>query len=251
MMTYNCIIVDDEKPQQEILTGMLAKSFPNYKLNTICSSVDEGIKKIKELKPQLVFLDVQMPPKTGFDLLTEIGQINFEVIFTTSFEHFAIKAFKFSAIDYLLKPFSEDELAIALKKFEAKNAVQNSLQHVQNLLMNINMNTSDKARIALPTMTGFVFAQVNQIIRCESDNNYTTFYFEDKSHLMVSKTLKDCEELLSEFNFFRVHASHLINMTYIKEYIKGDGGQVKMADNSFVDVSRRKKEDFLQQLNKL
>jgi two-component system LytT family response regulator len=250
-MAYSCIIVDDEKPQQEILTAMLAKSFPAYRLDAICNSVDEGIKKIKALKPELVFLDVQMPPKTGFDLLGSMEQINFEVIFTTSFEHFAIKAFKFSAIDYLLKPFSEEDLAIALKKFEAKNAVQNSLKNVQNLLQNINMNTSDKARIALPTMSGFVFAQVHDIIRCESDNNYTTFYFEDKTHLMVSKTLKDCEELLSEYNFFRVHASHLINMRFIKEYIKGDGGQVKMIDGSYVDVSRRKKEEFLQQLNKL
>ena len=250
-MAYSCIIVDDEKPQQEILTAMLDKGFQDYRLDAICNSVDEGIKKIKTLKPELVFLDVQMPPKTGFDLLNAMGQINFEVIFTTSFEHFAIKAFKFSAIDYLLKPFSEEDLAIALKKFEAKNAVQNSLKNVQNLLMNINMNTSDKARIALPTMSGFVFAQVHDIIRCESDNNYTTFYFEDKTHLMVSKTLKDCEELLSEYNFFRVHASHLINLRFIKEYIKGDGGQVKMIDGSYVDVSRRKKDEFLQQLNKL
>lgn len=250
-MAFSCIIVDDEKPQQEILSTMLSKSFPEYRLETICSSVDDGIKKIKTLKPELVFLDVQMPPKTGFDLLTALDQINFEVIFTTSFEHFAIKAFKFSAIDYLLKPFSEDDLAVALKKFEAKNAVQNSLINVQNLLMNINQNTSEKARIALPTMSGFVFAQVNDILRCESDNNYTTFYFNDKSNLMVSKTLKDCEELLEDYNFFRVHASHLINMRYIKEYIKGDGGQVKMTDGSVVDVSRRKKDEFLQQLNKL
>jgi two-component system LytT family response regulator len=250
-MSFSCVIVDDEKPQQEILSGMLAKSFPSYYLEAICSSVDEGIKKIKIIKPALVFLDVQMPPKTGFDLLSSLDQINFEVIFTTSFEHFAIKAFKFSAIDYLLKPFSEEDLAIALKKFEDKHAVQNSLKNVQNLLLNINQNTSDKARIALPTMSGFVFAQVNDIIRCESDNNYTTFYFNDKSHLMVSKTLKDCEELLEEYRFFRVHASHLINMRFIKEYIKGDGGQVKMTDGSVVDVSRRKKDEFLHQLNKL
>lgn len=249
-MSYSCLIVDDEKPQQEILSSMLAKGFTDYRLEAICSSVDEGIKKIKAIKPQLVFLDVQMPPKTGFDLLSSFDTINFEVIFTTSFEHFAIKAFKFSAIDYLLKPFSEEDLAIALKKFEAKNAVQNSLKNVQNLLMNINQNTSDKARIALPTMSGFVFAQVNDIIRCESDNNYTTFYFNDKSSLMVSKTLKDCDELLEEYQFFRVHASHLINMRYIKEYIKGDGGQVKMTDGSVVDVSRRKKDEFLQHLNK-
>ncbi|MFN4812669.1 MAG: LytR/AlgR family response regulator transcription factor [Bacteroidota bacterium] len=250
-MEYSCLIVDDEKPQQEILSGMLTSKFPSYRLEAICSSVDEGIKKIKQIKPALVFLDVQMPPKTGFDLLSSFDQINFDVIFTTSFEHFAIKAFRFSAIDYLLKPFSEEDLAIALKKFETKHAMQNSIKHVQNLLMNINQNTSDKARIALPTMSGFVFAQVNDIIRCESDNNYTTFYFADRTHLMVSKTLKDCEELLEEYHFFRVHASHLINLRYIKEYIKGDGGQVKMTDGSVVDVSRRKKDEFLLQLNKL
>lgn len=250
-MAYNCVIVDDEKPQQEILTNMLVKSFPAYQLNSICSSVDEGIKRIKEIKPELVFLDVQMPPKTGFDLLTALDQINFEVIFTTSFEHFAVKAFKFSAVDYLLKPFSEEDLAIALKKFEDKRAVQNSLKNVQNLLSNINKNTQDKARIALPTMTGFVFVQVNDIVRCESDNNYTTFYFEDRSYLMVSKTLKDCEELLVDYNFFRVHTSHLVNLNYITEYIKGDGGQIKLTDGSCVDVSRRKKDEFIQLLHKL
>lgn len=250
-MTYNCLIVDDEKPQQEILSGMLLSKFPNYNLQCICSSVDEGIKKIKLLKPQLVFLDVQMPPKTGFDLLKEIGPVNFEVIFTTSFEHFAIKAFKASAVDYLLKPFTEEELAIALKKFEEKTAVQNSLVHVQTLLQNINSNTSDKARIALPSLTGFVFAQVNDIVRVESDNNYTNFHFKDNTRLLVSKTMKDCEEILQEYSFYRVHTSHLINMRYIKEYIKGDGGQVKMIDGSVVDVSRRKKDEFMQQLHKI
>jgi two-component system LytT family response regulator len=193
-----------------------------------------------------------MPPKTGFDLLSSIDQINFEVIFTTSYEEFAIKAIKFSALDYLLKPYSEVELGLALKKFEAKNTVQNSLENMKNLLLNFNVNKSDHARIALPTMSGFVFAQVNEIIRCESTSNYTTFYFENQPPIIVSKPLKDCEDLLNDYPFFfRVHYSHLINMYFINEYVKGEGGQIKMSDGSVVDLSRRKKEEFLHKFKKL
>jgi two-component system LytT family response regulator len=250
-MAFRCVLVDDEKPQQEILSSMLLNNFPSYKLEAICSSVDDGIKCINIIKPDLVFLDVQMPPKTGFDLLSGIDQINFEVIFTTSYEEFAFKAFKFSALDYLLKPYSEEELSSALKKFETKSASPNSFEHMKNLLYNINLITIEKARIALPTMTGFVFTQVNQIIRCESDSNYTNFYFEDRAPLLVSKTLKDCEDMLVEYNFFRVHTSHLINLNFIIEYTKGEGGRIKMSDGTVVEVSRRKKDEFLLKLNKL
>ena len=143
------------------------------------------------------------------------------------------------------------ELAVALKKFEAKSAAQNSFENMKNLLLNINSITSEKARIALPSMSGFVYTQVNEIIRCESTSNYTTFYFTNQPPLFVSKTLKDCEDLLEEHNFFRVHSSHLINMNYIREYIKGEGGQIKMIDGSVVDLARRKKDEFLNKLKKL
>ena len=217
----------------------------------MCSSVDEGLEKISLHQPQLIFLDVMMPPKTGFDLLASVKKINFDVIFTTSFEQYALQALKISAVDYLLKPFSLDELRIAVDKFETKLEMQQSLLHIQNLLHNLNLNTSDKIKIALPTLSGFVFVLIADIIRCEADNVYTTFYFLDKSALVISKPLKDCEKLLSYYNFFRTHTSHLINVRYIKEYIKGDGGIIKMIDGSIVDLSRLRKDDFMRLLNKL
>jgi two-component system LytT family response regulator len=242
---YSCIIIDDEKHQQEKLTKLLREEFPEYSLLAVCSSVEEGAEKIMELKPQLVFLDVVMPPKTGFDLLNELPQRNFEVIFTTSYEEFAIDAFKVSAVDYLLKPFGADELRNGLKKFEQKVSGQHSLNHLELLLENLRTNSIEKTRVALPTFTGFVFVPVSDIIRCEADDNYSQFYFVDKSTLLISKTLKDCEALLTPYNFFRIHHSHLINMRFVKEYMKGKGGSVKMTDGSTLEVSIKKKDDFL------
>jgi len=244
-MKHSCLIVDDEKHQQERLTKLLKNEFPEYTLLATCSSADEGAKKIMELKPQLVFLDVVMPPKTGFDLLNDLPERNFEVIFTTSYEEYAIDAFKVSAVDYLLKPFGIDELRTGLKKFESKISGKHSLDHLGLLLENLRTNSVEKTRVALPTFTGFVFVPVADIIRCEADDNYTNFYFADKSTLLISKTLKDCEALLSPYNFFRIHHSHLINMRYVKEFIKGKGGSVKMTDGATLEVSVKKKDDFL------
>lgn len=248
---HTAIIVDDEIAQQEILSNMLQKNFRNYDVRAICNSVDTGIEKINDIKPDLVFLDVVMPPKTGFDLMNYYKQIPFEVIFTTSFEKYAIDAFKVSAVDYLLKPFGVEQLKIALDKFEVRQSTKNSLAHIETLLNNINSNTAANARIALPTLTGYIFEDIKNIIRCEADNVYATFYMADKRTITVSKTLKDCEDLLQQFNFIRVHQSHLINILYVKEYIKGEGGTIKMTDGSNIDVSRRKKDDFLRMLNKI
>lgn len=248
---HTAIIVDDEPAQQEILSNILQKNFRNYELKAICSDVNSGIEKINLLKPELVFLDVVMPPKTGFDLLNYYKPIPFEVIFTTSYEQYAINAFKVSAVDYLLKPFGVDQLREALQKFEQRVNEKNSLLHIETLLHNINSNTSSNSRIALPTLTGYVFEEIQNIIRCEADNVYSTFHLADKRQITISKTLKDCEDLLQQYNFIRIHQSHLINMRFVKEYTKGDGGFVKMTDGSVIDVSRRKKEEFLAALKKV
>jgi two-component system LytT family response regulator len=248
---HTALIVDDEPAQQELLSNMLRKNFPNYELKAICSDVNSGIEKINYYQPELVFLDVVMPPKTGFDLLSSYKQVPFEVIFTTSHEQFAINAFKVSAVDYLLKPFGAEELKTALQKFEQRIAAKQSMQHFETLLHNIHNNTSDKARIALPTLNGFVFVQASDILRCEGDNVYTIIWMADKTKHLISKTLKECEELLTQYNFFRIHQSHLINMRHINEYIKGDGGIVKMIDGAMLDVSRRKRDEFLMVLNKI
>ncbi len=245
------LIVDDELHHRELLSGMLNKHFPQLKIKHQCTTVEEGIEKIAEHKPSLVFLDVMLPPKTGFDLLAAIHKIDFDIIFTTSFEQYALQALKMSAVDYLLKPFGVTELKSAVEKFESKLEMKQSLQHIQTLLHNVNTNTSDKTKIALPTLNGYVFVHVADIIRCEADNVYTTFYFADKSKLVVSKSLKDCENLLTTYNFFRPHNSHLINMRFIKEYQKGDGGIIKMFDGSSIDLSRLRKDDFIRLLNRL
>ncbi|HNR19725.1 MAG TPA: LytTR family DNA-binding domain-containing protein [Bacteroidia bacterium] len=248
---YKALIVDDEKPQQEILSKLLAEHVHEIEVADVCRSVDDGIRRIIELQPQLVFLDVMMPPKTGFDLLAAFSKINFEIIFTTSYQEFALQAIKLSAIDYLLKPFDEEQLIPAIKKFEERMGLKDSYRHVELLMSNIKTSNLEETKIALPTQTGYVFAKVNEIVHCTSDNSYTTFYFIDKSKLMVSKSLKDCEELLFPYHFFRTHSRHLINMAYIKEYIKGEGGQVRMIDGSMVDVSRQRKEEFLLRLQRL
>ena len=248
---YSTLIVDDEKDQQDHLASMLGEHFPQYKILDICSSVDEATSKIGALNPQLVFLDVMLPPKTGFDFLGGLKKIDFEVIFATSYEKFALDAIKLSAVDYLLKPFGLDDLKPALDKFEKRITEKSSLNHLDLLLQNIKTSTADKMRVALPTLSGFVFVQLADVIRCQSDDMYTTFFFADKSKLMVSRSMKDCEELLSEYGFFRTHTSHMINMRYLKEYIRGDGGQVKLTDGSVVDVSRRRKDDFLKVINRL
>ena len=248
-MKYSTIIVDDESAQQKILLDML-KDFNQYDVVDVCSSVDEAVSKVRILKPSLVFLDVVMPPKTGFDFLSEVYMIDFEIIFTTSFEKYAVNAFKVSAVDYLLKPFSVSDLRVALDKFEAKSASNNSFGHLRNLLENINSNTLNKTKIALATLTGFVFVEVGNIVRCEADNQYTTYIFSDKSKLVVAKNIKDCEDLLAGYGFFRIHNSHLINLDYVKEYIKGIGGQVRMTDGIIIDVSRRKKDEFISLLNR-
>jgi|SRR6185436_9261357 len=248
---YSTLIIDDEKTQQDLLAAMINEHFPVLKLSGICSSVDEGIEKIKAVKPGLVFLDVVMPPQTGFDLLSRVSPVDFDVIFTTSYEQYAIKAFKVSAVDYLLKPFTVEQLGESIEKFEKKVQLKQSLEHIETLLHNIDSHSYDMVKIALPTLNGFTFIQLGEIIRCESDNTYTNFFLTDKTKMMVSKTMKECEDILSDYNFFRVHNSHLINMHYIKDYIKGEGGQVRMSDNSVVDVSRKRKQEFLNRLNRI
>ena len=241
------VIVDDEPDQHKMLTGMLIDNHKDYKLVGSAYSVDEGLNCIRQHKPDLVFLDVMMPPSTGFELLAKLNDSSLNVIFVTSYEKYAINAFKVSAVDYILKPVAAPDLAVAISKYESRTRKG---RHLEYLLENVKQNTSDKIKIALPTMQGYTFKEVGTIIRCESDNTYTTFYFSDKSKLVVSRTLKECEELLEEYNFMRIHKSHLINMSHIREYLKGEGGQVVMDDGSVADVARRKKEEFIDRVSK-
>ncbi|MEO7991390.1 MAG: LytTR family DNA-binding domain-containing protein [Chryseolinea sp.] len=249
-MTYSVVIIEDEKHQQEMLSHLLEEDFPELKVIGIASSIPESIQMLASTKPDLVFMDVLLPPDTSFDLLNSLQNIPFEIIFTTSFEEYAVKAFRLSAVDYLVKPVVRAELKLAVDKFKQKKSMKDTSIHIQTLLENIQVTKAEHTKIALPTLTGFIFVTVKDIIRCESDNTYTTFFTTDKRKIIVSKTLKDCEQMLSDYRFYRVHNSHLINLEYIAEYTKGEGGIVKMLDGSQIDVSRRRKEEFLHVLKR-
>lgn len=239
----NAIIIDDERHCIRRLEKLLDND-RNTRLLGSYTTFDTGILGIRELRPDLVFLDIQIHEKTGFDLLNELDEVSFEVIFVTAFDTYAVRAFRFSAVDYLLKPIDEDDLNTALEKVEEKLMGRDFERKMENLLGNINRKDVDK-KISIPTFDGLEFIQVSDIIRCQADVNYTHVYLKDQGKITVSKTLKSFEELLSECNFFRVHNSHLINLDYIQKFTKGKGGYVTMTDNAHIQVSSRRKDEFL------
>ena len=249
-MTYSGIIIEDEQHQLETLRTLLGFHFPDLTIVGTACSVPEGLSLIRGTQPDIAFMDVMLPPHTSFELLQSLERIPFEIIFTTSFEEFAIKAFRLSAVDYLVKPIIVDELKLAIEKFRKRRSVTEASLHIQTLMENLQVARAEHRKIALPTLTGFLFVGVKDIIRCESDNTYTTFFMADKRKIVVSRTLKECELLLSGCRFYRVHNSHLINLEYIGEYIKGEGGIVKMTDGAEIDVSRRRKDDFVSMLKR-
>jgi two-component system LytT family response regulator len=241
------IIIDDERHSCDALKMLLDKCCREVQVTAICHSGEEGIKKINELKPQLVFLDIEMPYMNGFQMLEQLSTINFELIFTTSYDQYAITAFKFSALDYLLKPVDREELEKAVQKVSKKISPPVA-QQLEILLQKINQPAVTIQRIALPTMQGLEFVPVNSIISCSSSNNYTEFLLADKKRLLVSRTLKEVEEMLADHSFLRVHNSNIVNLNAITRYVKGEGGYLVMTDGSTVDVSRSRKEFLMQRL---
>lgn len=238
------IIIDDEQHCIDRLEALLK---PYSNTITIIGSyltVDTGVQGIESLSPDVVFLDVQIHEQTGFDVLKAVKQLNFEVIFTTAFEMYAVQAFKFSAIDYLLKPIDADDFRLAIDKLSQKIEAKDFSKKVKVLLDNISKNDVQK-KITIPTLDGLEFLEVANIIRCEADINYTIIHTKDGRKIMVAKTLKSFEALLSDCNFFRVHNSHLINLNHLVKYTKGKGGYVTLIDHSTIEVSVRRKEDFL------
>ncbi len=242
------IIIDDELHCIDRLENLVTNYCSNIELCGSFQSVKEGLAAIKKVKPDLVFLDVEINDETGFDFLKQLPEINFEVIFTTAYDKYAVQAFKFSAIDYLLKPVDVDELQTAIKKLNEKFSQKDIAQKFDALFHNLKKDNSKSKRICVPVLTGFVFIEVDDIIRCESNINYTTLFLKDKQKLIVAKTLKEFEELLRDYNFYRVHNSHVINLAYIKSYNKGKGGFVTMKDGAEVEVSTRRKDDFLKSM---
>ncbi len=246
------IIIDDEQHCINKLESLLTEHCSaSVSLKGSFKSIKEGIKAITQIQPELVFLDVRIKAQTGFDLLKQLPHINFEIIFTTAHDKYAVQAFRFSAIDYLLKPVNANELVTAVDKLKNKLLKADVTAKFNTLFHNLQTIKSASKKICLPVLTGFIFLTVDDIIRCESSLNYTTIFTSDKKKQLVSKTLKEIEGLLSDCNFFRVHHSHVINLNHIKNYNKGRGGFVTMKDGSDVEVSTRKKDDFIKRISVL
>lgn len=244
------LIVDDEEKARVNLQSLLNEYCENVEVVAMAGSIADAIKMIDEKTPDLVFLDVKMHGETGFDLLEQMNDFDFDIIFITAFDEYAFKAFKFSALDYLLKPINIDELIVAVNKANEQKSVRNAKQQMDMVIDNIRSTGNKFRKIALPTLDGLLFIELDEIIRCESAENYTNFYLKSGKKILVSKTIKYFEELLSDHNFFRVHRSHLINLDHIEKYVKGEGGYAIMSDESSVLISRRKKEPFLRQFAK-
>lgn len=248
MSGIRAIIVDDEQHCIDALQTMLQKKCPEVTVLGGVNSVKEARDLIEEVQPDLVFLDVEMPYQNGFELLKLFDTVTFDVIFTTAYEQYALKAIKFNALDYLLKPFSIKELQDAVQKcMERRNGRQKEYapSPLEMFLQNMKTLHQTHKKIALPTINGLVFMPVQNIVRCESTGNYTRIFFTDKKNLMVSRPLKEFEELLGDVDFFRVHNSHLINLQQMQSYIQGEGGFALMSDGTQVEVSRRRKAEFL------
>ncbi len=245
------IIIEDEKRSRETLFGLLKMYCKNVEIVGEAENVQEGLMLIRQQSPDVVFLDIQMPDGSGFKLLEQIADIKFDVIFTTAYDQFAIKAIRYSALDYLLKPIYPEDLIRAVKKAEKNKQILKSNENIKVLLENINLPPAESPKIILSTSEKINVVKVDDIVRCESDNYYSMFYFTNGKRLLVSKTLKEQEELLSGHNFIRPHKSHLVNVKYIKSYIKSDGGMILMENGSKVPVSRRKKEHIIEIINNL
>jgi two-component system, LytTR family, response regulator len=242
------ILVDDELKSLENLKILAEEFVSNISVVALCATVKDAHLAIKSHHPDIVFLDIQMQNETGFDLLNNIDEIDFEVIFVTAYSEFAIKAFKFSAIDYLLKPIDIEELRSAVRKVEERR-IGKTVKRLKILQDSLLGAGDDTSKIALPAADGLVFVKMNDILYCEASSNYTIFYTAENKQYIVCRTLKEYEELLSEYNFFRIHHSYLVNLKAIRKYVKGDGGYVVLSNNVSLDVSKRKRADFLHRLS--
>ena len=237
------IIIDDEQKGRIALKQKLHDYCTDVQLTGEAENGEEGIKLIERNKPAIVFLDIEMPRMDGFEMLHRLPEKNFHLIFTTAYDQYAIKAIKYAAFDYLLKPIDIEELKSAVSKINSQPTV-----HTEKKLAALEENLRGKNifnKLAIHTLEGLLFFNISDIIHLEAQSNYTVIYFSNQHKITASRTLKDFEELLPAHIFFRPHHSHLINLNYIKRYIKGDGGQIELQNGSYVDVARRKKEEFL------
>lgn len=238
MKTYQALIVDDESGNRELLNSLIAAHCPQISRLTAVGSIDDALKTLEQQVIDVVFLDIEMPGGTGFDLLNQLPKIDFKVIFVTAYDAYALKAIKYSALDYLLKPVDPLELKAAVEKLEASTAQRQQLD-----LLSYNLNQPQDRRIALATQEEVVFVQVSEIIRLQAEANYTRVYLAGEEAVLLSGNLGHFEKLLQDQQFYRPHQSHLINMRHISKYVKSEGGYFQMADGAQVPIARLKKEE--------
>ncbi|MBS1636109.1 MAG: response regulator transcription factor [Bacteroidetes bacterium] len=244
------VIVEDEPMSREILAGYIAKYCPDVTVVGTGDSVATGIEAIRKHKPDILFLDVEMPKGNGFDLLEQVGEIDFETVFVTAFGNYAIQALNYSAAYYILKPVSIDELILAVDKIKTQKQKNQLSLHTKVLLENIRGGNSQDCKIVLPLQDGFEVVKVRDIVHCKANDNFTDFHFVSKSKMMICRTLKFYEELLGESGFLRVHKSHLVNLDHVVKYTRGKGGQLTMADGSVIDVSPNKKDELMEKFER-
>ena len=244
------IIVDDEKVSREILKDYLNKYCQDVSVLALADSASKGIEMIKVHRPDVVFLDIEMPKGNGFDMLEQLEEINFETVFVTAYDNYAIQALNHSAAYYILKPVSIDELINAVEKIKKEREKIKPDMHTRILLENIHAPGVQQQKIVLPLQDGFEVVSLQDIIHCEAHDNFTDFYFAGKPKMMICRTLKFYEELLSGSGFLRVHKSHLVNLNHVTKYTRGKGGQLTMSNQAVIDVSPNKKDELMQHFEK-
>jgi two-component system LytT family response regulator len=239
------VVIDDEPDAVNFISTIIKEYCPGLEVVGKANSVKEGIILINDVKPDLVFLDVEMPNGTGFDLLANFPEKNFDVVFITAFNHYAIRAIKFSAVDYILKPVNISEFIESVNKIIHRRKTKQSFGNENFEALLENLRTSYPSRLVIPTSDGREYLNPKDIIRIEADRSYSWFFINDKRKILVSRHLKEYQDLLNDRNFFRPHNSHLINLDFVKKFVRVDGGYIEMTDGAQVPISRSRKDLFL------
>ena len=249
---FNVIIVDDEPRGLSTMEKLLALHCPDVNISALCSSADEAIQQIKTISPDLVFLDIAMPVKSGFDLLNELQDFSFEIIFVTAHNQYMIDAFHFSAIDYLLKPVNDVLLINAVKRAKKRIEEKTGSKNVKTFLHNIHQkNSPQNMRLCVSSLKGFQIVELKDILYVEASSNYCNLYFANKQVICTVKTMQEYETLLEDAGFHRIHKSWLVNLIHIKEYRRGEGGSVILSDGTELEVSRRKKDSLIMKIKEI
>jgi two-component system, LytTR family, response regulator len=244
-----CIVIDDEKKALDTFLKMAGRYFPTrLKVLGLASSVKEGVTIIRELEPDMVFLDIEMPIENGFKLFEYFDEIPFVVVFLTAYKHYAIDAIRYAAFDYLLKPLDAEDLGRVVNRYEKKNHSSQQSERIQALLSNISAASDVQIRIALPTLAGYRMERIDNIVFCQADENYTQIYTNSGENILVSRTLKAVEELLPQGYFYRIHKSYLVNLNFVKEYTRADGHHILLDNGVTLEVATRRQDEFIKLL---